>query len=227
MTTVHEKQRNKTANVSKSINVAAAERFREITTDLIGSISNGETPISIDSFGKTDNLFLLDMLQHVIKELAINAPTPEKKIQARRLYSKALFHAKLKEHGGVYSSAKVAEIINRSKVTVKNNKDNNKLLALDLDGEFYYPVFQFVEDESKTSSHRILKGIDKLLPLLDRFSDRMKYSFFMKKRNTVLNGVYPKGREFTVAQLLQENPNEVVMEELMRLARLEGTQDLA
>ncbi|SUQ37546.1 Uncharacterised protein [Yersinia ruckeri] len=69
--------------------------------------------------------------------------------------------------------------------------------------------------------------MDELIPLLQNFSDRMKYSFFMKKRNTTLDGLNPKGREFTVAQLLKEKPNEIVMNELKRLARLEGTQDPA
>ena len=227
MTTVHEKQRSKNAVAVNNVNVAAAERFHDIITDLTGSISNGDTPISIDSMGKTDNLFLLDVLQKIFKQHAINSPTPEKKILARRLYSKALFNNMLQEHGGVFTSAKVAEVIGKSKVTVKSKKDTNKLLAIEIDGEFFYPVFQFVEEESPISNDRILKGMDILLPLLEGFSDRLKYSFFMSKRNTILNGVYPKGREFTVAQLLKENPNNVIMEEIKRLARLEGSQDPA
>lgn len=149
MTTVHEKQRNKTADAENKINVLAAERFRDIVTDYAGSIGTGVTPISIESMGKTDPVFVLEMLNSIFKDKALNALTPEKKKLFRRQYSKAIFLNTLREHGGVLSSAEVAKEIGKSKVTVKTRKDNNKLLALNLDGEFFYPVFQFVKEKKK------------------------------------------------------------------------------
>ena len=230
MTTVHDKQRQKTAEAENKISVLAAERFRDIVTDYAGSISTGVTPISIEVMGKTDPVFVLEILNSVFKEKALSSLTPEKKKLFRRQYSKAMFLNTLNEHGGVLSSAEAAKEIGKSKVTVKTRKDNNKLLALNLDGEFFYPVFQFVnekENAKEDTNSGVLKGMEELLPLLNGFSDRMKYSFFMKKRNIILDGIKPKGREFTVAELLKENPNQVVMNELKRLARLEGSQDPA
>lgn len=38
-------------------------------------------------------------------------------------------------------------MVGKSKPTVKTRKDTDQLLALDIDGEFYYPVFQFTDEE--------------------------------------------------------------------------------
>jgi hypothetical protein len=111
-----------------------------------------------------------------------------------------------------------------SKPTVKTWKDTDQLLALDIDGEFYYPVFQFTDEEG-ISDKGVLRGVAELLTMLSSFSDRMKYSFFMEQRNTVLDGLNPAGRSFTVAEVLKGNPDEKVMNELRRLARNYGTQN--
>ncbi|WP_338885640.1 hypothetical protein [Xenorhabdus sp. TH1] len=226
MNTVHEKQNKKTTKAAHSYTNLAAERLENIVTDLATTVRTGVTPIKTDIMGKTDPMFLLEMAMSYVKKCTINADTPEKNKQLRRLRSKALFLEKTKEHGGLYTSAEAAKELGKSKVTVKTRKDNHKMLALKIDGEFYYPVFQFVQDP-EISNDGILKGIEELLPLLKDFSDRMQYSFFMSTRNTVLDGVYPKGRCFTVAELLKENPDTTIMEELKRLARLYGTQDAA
>ena len=71
----------------------------------------------------------------------------------------------------------------------------------------------------------MLRGVAELLTMLSSFSDRMKYSFFMEQRNTVLDGLNPAGHSFTVAEVLKGNPDEKVMNELRRLARNYGTQN--
>ncbi|MBE9778538.1 hypothetical protein GVI01_10620 [Escherichia coli] len=209
-------------NVSDN-NIAAA-RLQNFIHDLAEEIRTGTTQISPESMAETDAVFTLDAILKFMKHRAVNSLTPEKKRQQRRLHSKALFLQTLENDGGAYNSARAAEILGRSKPTVKTWKDTGRLLALDIDGEFYYPVFQFTDEEG-ISDKGVLRGVAQLLPLLSSFSDRMKYSFFMEQRNAVLDGLNPAGRAFTVAEVLKGNPDEKVMNELCRLARHYGTQN--
>ena len=202
----------------------AAARLQNFVENLAEEIRSGITPVSPESMAETDAVFALDVILKSLKHRAINRLTQEKKRQQRRLHSKGLFLQTLDDDGGIYNSAKAAEILGRSKPTVIAWKDAGRLLALEIDGEFYYPVFQFTDDES-ISDKGVLRGLAELMPFLDGFSDRMKYSFFMEERNTVLNGLSPAGRPFTVADILKSSPDEKMMEELRRLARNYGTQN--
>ena len=205
-------------------NSIAAERLENFFQDLVEEVRSGKTPIAPESMGNTDAVFTMDVILKLLENRAVNSLTPEKKRQQRRLHSKALFLQRLENDGGVYTSAKAAEMVGKSKPTVKTWKDTDQLLALDIDGEFYYPVFQFTDEEG-ISDKGVLRGVAELLTMLCSFSDRMKYSFFMEQRNTVLDGLNPAGRSFTVAEVLKGNPDEKVMNELRRLARNYGTQN--
>jgi hypothetical protein len=205
-------------------NSIAAERLQNFFQDLAEEVRAGKTPIAPESMGKTDAVFTIDTILKFLENRAVNSLTPEKKRQQRRLHSKALFLQTLENDGGIYNSATAAKMLGRSKPTVKTWKDTDQLLALDIDGEFYYPVFQFTDEEG-TSDKGVLQGVAELLPMLSSFSDRMKYSFFMEPRKTVLDGLTPAGRMFTVADVLKSNPDEKVMNELRRLARNYGTQN--
>ncbi|EJZ3076446.1 hypothetical protein GQM22_19015 [Escherichia coli] len=202
----------------------AAARFQNFTEVLADEIRAGVTPVTPESMAETDAVFAIDTILKFMKHRAVNSLTPEKKRHQRRLYSKAQFLQTLEKDGGVYSSAEAADILGRSKPTVKTWKDTGRLLALDIDGEFYYPVFQFTDEEG-ISDKGVLRGVAELLPMLSSFSDRMKYSFFMEERNTVLDGLTPAGRTFTIAEVLKGNPDAKVMDELRRLARNYGTQN--
>ncbi|WP_282497939.1 hypothetical protein [Pantoea stewartii] len=222
------KKRNGNARSSSvqnfQINHIAAERFQKYAQELADEIRSGKAPIAPDSMGETDAVFAIDTIIENLKNRTINGLTPEKKRQDRRLRSKALFLQTLENDGGVYNSAEAAETVGKSKPTIKSWKDNNQLLALEIDGEFYFPVFQFT-DEENISDKGVLRGMAELLPMLNRFSDRMKYSFFMEERNTGLDELIPEGRTFTVAEVLKNNPGEKGMNELRRLARNYGTQN--
>lgn len=202
----------------------AAARLQNFAEVLADEIRAGITPVAPESMAETDAVFALDTILKFMKHRAVNSLTPEKKRHQRRLHSKALFLQTLEKDGGVYSSAEAAEVLGRSKPTVKTWKDTGRLVALDIDGEFFYPVFQFTDEEG-ISDKGVLQGVAELLPMLSSFSDRMKYSFFMEERNSVLNGLSPAGRTFTVADVLKSNPDEKVMNELRRLARNYGTQN--
>lgn len=205
-------------------NSIAAERLQNFFQDLAEEVRSGKTPIAPESMGKTDAIFTIDTILKFLENHAVNRLTPEKKRQQRRLHSKALFLQTLENDGGIYNSAEAAKMLGKSKPTVKTWKDTEQLLALDIDGEFFYPVFQFTDEEG-ISDRGVLRGVAELLPMLSRFSDRMKYSFFMEQRNTVLDGLTPAGGAFTVAEILKSNPDEKVMNELRRLARNYGTQN--
>lgn len=215
--------RSSTVNNFSDTGIAAA-RLQNFIQDLAEEVRSGSTPVAPESMGATDAVFALETILKFMEHRAVNSMTQEKKRQQRRLYSKALFLQTLEKDGGVYSSAKAAEILGRTKPTVKTWKDTCRLLALDIDGEFYYPVFQFTEEE-RISDKGVLRGVAELLPMLKTFSDRMQYSFFMEERNTVLNGLSPAGGKFTVAEVLKNNPGEQLLEELRRLARNYGKQD--
>ncbi|EPC9414998.1 hypothetical protein ACR3SC_004234 [Klebsiella variicola] len=207
-----------------SDNSLAAARLQNFIHDLAEEVRSGTTLISPESMAETDAVFTLDAILKFMKHRAVNSLTPEKKRQQRRVHSKALFLQTLENDGGAYNSARAAEILGRSKPTVKTWKDTGRLLALDIDGEFYYPVFQFTDEEG-ISDKGVLRGVAELMPMLSSFSDRMKYSFFMEERNTVLDGLNPAGRTFTIAEVLKGNPDAKVMNELRRLARNYGTQN--
>ncbi|XBS70246.1 hypothetical protein ABK905_02935 [Acerihabitans sp. KWT182] len=201
-----------------------AARLQNFIQELADDVRSGNTQISHASMAHTDAIFALDAIIEYMKNRAIGSMTKEKSRQLRRLHSKALFFDTLEKDGGVHSSAEAAEILGKTKTTVRNWKESGQLLALEIDGEFYYPVFQFTDVES-ISDKGVLKGLPELLKNLKGFSDRMQYSFFMEERNTVLNGLSPPGRVFTIAEILKNKPGQELMAELHRLARVYGTQD--
>ncbi|TCL06093.1 hypothetical protein [Sodalis ligni] len=203
-----------------------AARLQNFIQELADDVRSGNTQISQASMAHTDAIFALDAIIEYMKNRAVSSMTTEKNRQLRRLHSKALFLQTLEKDGGVYNSAQAAEILGKTKTTVRNWKDAGQLLALEIDGEFYYPVFQFTEADS-ISDKGVLKGVPELLKDLKGFSDRMRYSFFMEERNTVLNGLIPAGRVFTIAEILKNKPDQELMAELHRLARVYGTQDVA
>jgi hypothetical protein len=206
-----------------------ASRLKNFIDELADDVRSGNTPVSADSMAQSDALFAISTIVDYLMHRAVTSQTPEKNTQLRRLYSKALFMQTLEQDGGIYSSAKAAEVLGKTKTTVRNWKDAGRLLAVEIDGEFYFPAFQFTE-EKPISDKGVLKGLPELLQSLQtngNFSDRMQYSFFMEERNTILNGLLPAGRSFTVADVLKTAPGAQLMAELHRLVRVYGTQDAA
>lgn len=204
----------------------SADRLQDVIGEVADNIRAGKTKVSAESVGQTDMMFALNLIAQFSIDRAIKSQTKEKKRLLRRLKSKLMFVETLEKDGGVLTTAEAADALGKTKTTVNTWRRNGRLLALDLDGEFYYPVFQFTDDE-RISDDGVLKGVKELLAHLGKFSDRMQYSFFMEDRNTVLNGYSPEGNSFTVAEVLRSNPSPIVMEELYRLARLFGSQDPA
>ncbi|ROP56350.1 hypothetical protein EDF81_3905 [Enterobacter sp. BIGb0383] len=226
MTTTTQKRNVHDRAFDNRFSMMSADRLQNIVGEIAENIRAGRTSVSSESMSQTDMLFAFDLLVQYSTEHAIQSQTKEKKRLQRRLKSKIMFAQTLEADGGVLSTAETAEALGKTKTTVNTWRKNGRLLALDLDGEFYYPIFQFTDDE-KISDEGVLKGLKALLSHLDKFSDRMQYSFFMEERNTVLDGFNPKGNTYTVADVLKSNPDPVVMEELHRLGRLFGSQDPA
>lgn len=226
MTTTTQKQHGYVSPSDNRFSVMSADRLQNIIGEIAENIREGKTNVSTESMSQTDILFVFDVLAKFSAEHAIRSQTKEKLRIQRRLKSKVMFAQTLKDDGGVLSTAEAADALGKTKTTVNTWRKNGKLLALELDGEFYYPTFQFAENK-KNSDEGVLKGLKELQSHLGNFSDRYKYSFFMEERNTVLNGFKSKRDTFTVAEVLKSNPGAIVMEELLRLARLYGSQDPA
>lgn len=226
MTTTTHKRNVHDRSFDNRFSVASADRLQNIIGEIAENVRAGKTSVSIESMSQTDMIFAFDLLVQYSTEHAIQSQNKEKKRLQRRLKSKIMFAQTLEADGGVLSTAEAAEALGKTKTTVNTWRKNGKLLALDLDGEFYYPIFQFTDDE-KNSDEGVLKGLKDLLGHLGKFSDRMQYSFFMEERNTVLNGFKSKSNTFTIAEVLKSNPDAIVMAELRRLARLFGSQDPA
>jgi hypothetical protein len=225
MIATNEKNKIENRNGIYEYNDIIATRVESFSEIMANSIRTGRAHIDKHILSQTDVVFMMDALVDYAQSLALGSITPEKKKLYRRLKSKAMFNETLASHGGVLSSAEAAKQLGVSKVTVKKKKDTNKLLALKIDDEFYYPIFQFTE-ENNISEKGVLKGVAELLPYLESFSDRMKYSFFMGKRQDPVYGIdLESGSSYTVASLLKSNPSKMVMEDIFRLARLFGTQD--
>ncbi|PQQ39374.1 hypothetical protein C6H68_02135 [Photorhabdus luminescens] len=203
----------------------AADRLENIIKELADGIrSKGKVNIK-RQLALPDNQFLMNMLFLAIPARALAELTPEKKRLLNRVRSRARFFDNVRENGGVLNSAEVASLLGVSKVTVKKKKDTGKLLALEYDGEFIYPAFQFTDDESK-GEKGVLRGVAEILFHLGHFSGVMQYGFFVQKRN-VLDHRLPEGQEFTVIDLLREGVSDDKLQQIIRLAKLFGTQDAA
>ncbi|MCC8383816.1 hypothetical protein GPY51_14535 [Photorhabdus laumondii subsp. laumondii] len=204
---------------------AAADRLENIIKELADGIrSKGKANIK-RQLALPDNQFLMNMLFLAIPARALAELTPEKKRLLNRVRSRARFFDNVRENGGVLNSAEVASLLGVSKVTVKKKKDTGKLLALECDGEFIYPAFQFTDDESK-GEKGVLRGVVEILFHLGHCSGVMQYGFFVQKRN-VLNHRLPEGQEFTVIGLLKDGVSDDELQQLIRLAKSFGTQDAA
>jgi len=225
MTTIQ--KRGVTARSGQNpVDPLVAERLLNVITDIAEGIRTGHTHVNSNIMGQSDLLFAISALVQIGTHDAIATPTKEKKRQLRRLKSKAMFEEALHADGGVYSSLEAARVLGKTKPTVTSWREKGKLLAVNIDGEFFYPVFQFTDDPH-ISADGILQGIQPLMAHLAHFSDRMQYSFFMAKRRSGLEGFTRPGSVYTVAEMLKQDLTPALMDELTRLARLHGSPDPA
>lgn len=200
----------------------AADRIENIVKELASQIRNKSKANIKQQLALPDNQFLMNIVIQAMTNKAISETTIEKKRLNNRVLSRARFFDNIRENGGLFTSAEAADILGVSKVTVKKKKDENKLLALNLNGEFVYPAFQFSLDEN--SEKGVLKGMAEILPNLARFSDVMQYGFFVQKRN-VLNSCLPEGEEYTIVDMLKNGIIDSELESVLRLSKSFGSQD--
>jgi hypothetical protein len=207
-----------------SENQVSAKRLENVITEIAEDIRASEIRVSGDLMAQTDLMFVINTLVRYGTKSTVTGITKEKNRLLRRLKSKAMFEETLRNDGGVLSTTEAAGVLGKTKTTVNTWKNEGKLLAINIDGEFVYPVFQFTDDE-RLSDKGVLRGVHALLKQLGSFSDRMQYSFFMENRNTPLAGFNHATTTYTVAEVLKSNPSPLVMDELQRLARHYGSQD--
>lgn len=100
-----------------------ASRLQNFINELAEDVRSGNSQIRADSMAQTDVLFATDTIVEYLTHRAVTNQIREKNLKLRRLYSKALFIQKLEQDGGIYSSAKAAEVLGKTKTTVKNWKD--------------------------------------------------------------------------------------------------------
>jgi len=200
----------------------AADRVENIAKELANQIRNESKANIKKKLALPDNQFLMDMIVQAMTNKAISEITIEKKRLNNRIRSRASFFDNIRKNGGLFTSSESASILGVSKVTVKKKKDENKLLALNLNGEFVYPAFQFSLDEN--SEKGVLKGMAEILPNLTRFSDVMRYGFFVQKRN-VLDSLLPDGEEYTVVDMMKNGLSDSELESIIRLSKNFGSQD--
>ena len=172
-----------------------------------------------------DDQFFLNIVTKFVEHNLIKEMTLEKKRLLNRSKSKAKLFVSIKQNGGLLSSAEIAKVLGVSKVTVKKRKDSFKLLALDFDGEFFYPSFQ-IEEDSNGSQPMVLKGIEQILMQLSEVSDVMRYSFFVDVQKTFRRHLL-ENETVRVIDMLKEGVSDESLHEIFRLAKLYGTQDSA
>jgi hypothetical protein len=201
----------------------AAKRFENIAKKFAEQIRLNKNPDLKNKLALSDDVFLMDLVVKTISDNSISELTAEKKRLNNRACSRIKFFENIKSHGGLFNSAEVAKLLGVSKVTVKKKKDTNKLLALNLNGKFFYPVFQFSSDENN-SEKGVLKGMVEILPGIATFSEVMKYGFFVQKRN-ILNRYMPN--EYTVVEMLKAGISDNDLKSVIRISKTFGTQDPA
>ena len=131
------------------------------------------------------------------------------------------FLAHLAEHGGVYKSSKVAEILGISRPTVNRYGEQNKLIVLNWGIENLYPVFQFSVDES-SSGKGLLRGLPEILENLQHVSSVRKCNFFTRKIDTLDKAL---DKPTTALAILRKGASVEEIRQLVRLAGIFGTQD--
>lgn len=228
MATLTKKQKNHDCSsdmLQDSCNAVLVKRLENIFENIIDTAKSREILAPLEVLAKTDILYAIDMIIEYSTHNTLVSQSKEKKRLLRRAKSKAMFLERVEKDGGILSSAEVAKLLGKTKTTIRNWKNEGRLLALNINDEFYYPVFQF-SDNTNISDKGILKGVPELLKYISAFSDRMQYSFFMEPRDTVLNGFIPPKESYTVIDVLKQNPNVELMDELYRLARLYNSQNL-
>lgn len=198
-------------------------RFENLMKELVINLGQEVNPEAMKQLVLSDNQFILDIFSKSLSKKAISEPTPEKKRLERRILSRAKFFDNVRDNGGVFTSAEVAKLLGVTKVTVKKKKDTNKLLALNFDGEFVYPVFQFSLD-NKNSQKGVLRGVSEIMSSIARFSDVMKYGFFVQERN-LLNS--HTSEEYTIVEILKKGVSDEELNSIIRLSKTFGTQDPA
>ncbi|EPJ56182.1 MAG: hypothetical protein OFPI_00730 [Osedax symbiont Rs2] len=207
-----------------AVNIAA-DRFENLAKELADQMRNEFKANIKPQLALPDSQFITDLIIQCMSEKTVSEITPEKKRLNNRLRSRTRFFDNIRENGGLYTSAEVAKLLGVSKVTVKKKKDTSKLLALDLNGEFVFPAFQFTVDD-EFSEKGILKGVAEILPNLTHLSDVMQYGFFVQKRN-VLDSSVLEGKEFTIISMLKNGVNGNDLQSIIRLTKTFGTQDPA
>ncbi|MFT6903160.1 MAG: murein L,D-transpeptidase YafK [Colwellia sp.] len=212
------------SNKNDNLNYAdiVAERLENIMKELVDQVRSKPNAEFKKQLTLSDNSFLFDIFVKAMPEKAISELTIVKKRLTNRVRSKVKFFENISNNGGLFTSAEVAKLLGVSKVTVKKKKDTNKLLALNLDGEFVYPAFQFSFDDN--SEKGVLKGMAEIISNITEFSDVMQYGFFVQKRNMLNSYV---SEEYTVKEMLEHGISDDDLKSIIRLSKTFGTQDPA
>lgn len=211
-------------NISNDADIMA-NRLENIAKELADQIRSSFNSDMKMELALPDNQFFLNVATQVMSEKAITDMTKEKKRLINRSISRARFFDNIRDNGGLFTSLEVSKLLGVSKVTVKKKKDQNKLLSLNLNGEFVYPAFQFSTD-NENSNKGVLIGMEETLPFLNHFSDVMQYGFFVEKRK-IFDRVLPNSENYTIVNLLKKGINKKELDIIIRLAKTFGSQDPA
>jgi hypothetical protein len=203
----------------------AEERFHNILKDMptFGQCMNKTD--AKNALKLSDDQFLFDVLTKFIQHKSTQKITLEKKRLLNRAKARVKLFDNINQNGGLLSSAEIASVLGVSKVTVKKRKDSFKLLALEFDGKFFYPSFQ-IEEDSNSSQSGILKGMEQILVHLSEISDVMRYNFFVDEQKTFRRSLLESDK-VRVIDMLKEGVSDELLLEILRLAKLYGTQDAA
>lgn len=227
MQTYHAESKAVSRNLgaAKEFNVAdvLADRFLNVAKDIADSIRAKRDPEFQHLLTLADKQFVIDTLMVVMADGFLDEITPEKKKLLKIAKSKAKFLDHVKKHGGVLSSAEVAEVLDVSKVTIKNKKDSGKLFAMKDGSEFVFPAFQFTTDDS-CGHGGVVRGLEEILSCLKDTSNVRKFGFFTKPQSVFYREL-PEGEHVTIISMLRKGVSNEELQEIVRLAQLYGTQD--
>src|SRR6266852_5418045 len=167
------KEFNKTKHPIFCTRILRAVRDLEthLTSDLIDEVTAAPT----------DQLVMLEAVSSApwVSELAAQDP-----IVASKLRGFELRQEMIKKSGGVFSSGKVAELLNVSRQAVDKRRTANQLLALTQGRRGYsYPSFQFEDG-------RTIRGLEEVLTQLKPLDPWMQMVFFTSP-NERLGGKTP------------------------------------
>ncbi|NDL63858.1 helix-turn-helix domain-containing protein [Acerihabitans arboris] len=209
-----------TGNTHGEWHATTAGRLAKLMQSYLCALDNNEQAFK-GLLSLPDDEFAIEFITQAITARHSQQESPETARLLKRAKNRADFLNELVKLGGTVKSSEVARILGVSPVTVNNNRKNGKLLAIQLGGDYLFPMFQFAKN-GQHNDKGMLKGVGEILGSLDHLSDIRRCGFFMGRIDTLDACLEMQTTPLTI---LEKGATDEEIRQLCRIAKLRGMQD--